>query len=276
MRKSLLAVCISVLFSVSCITTETGAQASFTPDEPIRVATSEVTEANPTLILEDSSMPKRIEFQSSDGTDLVGTFWPTSQPNSPGVLLMHWNPGTRGDWAMLAALLQGAGVAETAAANRGFAVFAFDFRGHGESGGTPSQEGYIHDAKAALALFQSLPSVDSNRVVLIGASIGGDAAVDACGTGCIGAISLSPGDYLGVKYADALRAIENRPVLCVAAQGDHPSPETCESGQDIGLPDYQVQYYQGSAHGMALFDITEEEPALVDLIFEWLNAHVSN
>jgi hypothetical protein len=187
---------------------------------------------------------------------------------------MHWNPGSREDWMMLSALLQGAVVAGSPSDRLSYAVLSFDFRGHGESGGTPDAAGYLEDARAALGVFEDLPGVDPTRIVMIGASIGADAAVDACGVGCIGAISISPGNYLGVNYADALDTLGDKPVLCVASRDDHPSPETCESGQNVGLSDYLMQFYTGSAHGMDLFKITEEEPALIDLIFAWLDAHV--
>jgi pimeloyl-ACP methyl ester carboxylesterase len=187
---------------------------------------------------------------------------------------MHWNPGSREDWNMLATLLQGAAVSSQQANQQGYAVFAFDFRGHGESGGSADRAGYLMDARAALDRFRTLPGVDPNWIIAIGASIGADAAVDACGEGCVGAVSLSPGAFLGIPYPDAVAAVGNKPVLCVAAQGDGPSPGACREGQAAAQGDYQLQIYQGSAHAMQMFDITEEEPALVDLIFQWLDAHV--
>src|SRR5262245_17380011 len=148
-----------------------------------------------------SAEPQRIEFKSDDSTDLVGTFWPAPNMQQPatGVLLLHWNPGTRNDWNTLAALLQGMAISNPSSGRDGYAVFAFDFRGHGESGGSGDDRArYMNDAQAALQLFRTLPGVDKNRIVMIGASIGADAAVDACGEGCIGVISLSPGSFTGV------------------------------------------------------------------------------
>lgn len=227
-----------------------------------------------TLQLEQSAEPQEVHFRAGDDTPLAGTFWPPASENAPGLLLMHWNPGSRDDWSTLAGLLQGQGIAAPSGADsRSYAVFAFDFRGHGDSAGQQDRAGYLEDAKAALALFRAMPGVDPNRIVLIGASIGADAAVDACGEGCIGAISLSPGDYLGMPYRDALAALGEKPVLCVATESDTTSANACRGGKETGLGDYQMQIYQGNEHGMDLFAIVDQPPALTDLIFEWLRTH---
>jgi dienelactone hydrolase len=188
---------------------------------------------------------------------------------------MHWNPGTREDWAMLAALLQGMALSDPSSGSGGFPVFAFDFRGHGESGGSSDNAGYLQDAQAALALMQTLPGVDPNRIVLIGASIGADAAVDVCTETCIGAVALSPGSYLGVDFAEAVAAAGSKPILCVASENDGSSADTCRAGDEAAQGAYEIQIYQGSAHAMEMFEGTEDGPALTDLIFAWLAEHVS-
>lgn len=43
-----------------------------------------------------------------------------------------------------------------------------------------------------------------DRMAIIGASIGADGAVNACGEGCLGAFSLSPGNYLALSYPDVM------------------------------------------------------------------------
>src|SRR5574341_1096148 len=153
---------------------------------------STVTDTLPavTLQLGQSAGPREVQFNAADGTPLVGTFWPPASVSAPGILLMHWNPGSREDWSTLAGLLQGQGLAAPSGSDSpSYAVFAFDFRGHGDSGGQQDRAGYLEDASAALGLFRTIPGVDANRIVLMGASIGADAAVDACSEGCVGAIS---------------------------------------------------------------------------------------
>jgi dienelactone hydrolase len=230
----------------------------------------------PTLIIEQNAGPQKIEYDASDGTSLAGTFWPpapTAQP-APGIILMHWNPGTRQDWAMLAALLQGMAISNPSSGGGSYGVFAFDFRGHGESQGSQDDAGYLNDAQSTLALMATIPGVDANRIVMIGASIGADAAVDGCTDSCIGAVALSPGSFLGVDYLEALQAMGAKPVLCVASEDDGESADLCRAGQEVAQGDYEVQIYRGAAHGMEMFDATEDGPALTDLIFAWLAEHV--
>jgi dienelactone hydrolase len=221
--------------------------------------------------------PQRIEFEADDGTPLVGLYWPPTDQPAPGVLLLHWNPGTKEDWIAIATALQAGSASDLAPGvqlEHGYAVFAFDFRGHGESGGPQNREANVGDALTALALFRTLPGVDPEHIAMVGASIGSDAAVDACGEGCVTAVSLSPGGFLGVAYPDAVAALENVPVLCVASEGDGPSPGACRDGEAAAQAEYQVQIYGGSAHGMAMFGVSDQTPPLADLLFEWLQAHL--
>lgn len=213
------------------------------------------------------AQPQRIDFQSTDGTQLVGTYWPATHPSATGIMLMHMMRARKESWQSLPTLLQ---------SQQGYAVFAFDFRGHGESKGSSSDRaGMLEDARAALSTFRALSGVDPERIVLIGASIGADAAVDICGEGCIGAISLSPGSFLGTAYDAALLALGDKPVLCVASEDDSQSAMTCRDNATLGLSDYQTQLYTGGRHGTDMLAIADQQPMLIDLIFDWLTAHFS-
>lgn len=252
------------------------------PTEPPPVAPGETAAPTaaqpppePSLETIDTT-PQRIDFTADDNTALVGTFWPSAEPSAPGILLMHWARGDMTDWYTFGTLLQGQAIAQLAPGiqpSRSYAVFAFDFRGFGQSKGKTDWPSNISDARKALEVFRSLPGVDPEAIIMIGASIGADAAVDACGEGCIGAVALSPGGFLGTPYHEALAALGDKPVLCVASQDDGPSPDTCRAGESAGLSDYQVHIYLGPAHGMDMFNITEQVPALTDMLFEWIHAH---
>jgi alpha-beta hydrolase superfamily lysophospholipase len=63
------------------------------------------------------------KFDSVDGVELRGTFYPAAKAKAPAVLILHRYGGNRQGWEKLAEQLQ----------NKGFAVLTFDFRGHGES-----------------------------------------------------------------------------------------------------------------------------------------------
>ena len=63
----------------------------------------------------------------------------------------------------------------------GVNVFLFDYRGYGESQGTPSEEGLYLDAEAALEYLNSREDVRSDRIVYFGRSLGGAVAVELAG-----------------------------------------------------------------------------------------------
>ena len=69
------------------------------------------------------SVSDNVKFDSVDGVELRGTFYPASKAKAPAVLMLHRYGGNREGWDNLATDLQKAG----------FAVLTFDFRGHGES-----------------------------------------------------------------------------------------------------------------------------------------------
>src|SRR5712691_7734061 len=69
-----------------------------------------------------------VKFETVDSVDLKGTYWPSTKgKKAPVAILLHKIGGKSKDagWSDLAEDLQKAG----------FAVLAFDFRGHGESTG---------------------------------------------------------------------------------------------------------------------------------------------
>ncbi|MBN1429535.1 MAG: alpha/beta fold hydrolase [Anaerolineae bacterium] len=275
MKKIETGVIVWAVLSV-CLSACAGSTIPESPQMP--TPTSDETTTSPTTsrpqVPVSALEPQPIQFQSADGIQLAGTYWPPAQSPAPGILLMHMMGKTKESWEILPALLQGIGMVHDGT-QPSYAVLAFDFRGHGESSGDAAdRQKMLEDAQAALAYFQSLPGVDPQRIVMIGASVGADAAVDICGQGCIGAISLSPGSFLGPNYNDALAAVKDKPVLCVASENDSHSLETCREGEQVGMSTYQMQLYQGDAHGTDMFAITDQQPMLTDLIFEWLTAHV--
>jgi dipeptidyl aminopeptidase/acylaminoacyl peptidase len=60
----------------------------------------------------------------------------------------------------------------------GLAVFIFNFRGAGASGGNLDMAGWTHDLKAVVDYLYALPQLDSSRLCLFGFSAG--AAVSVC------------------------------------------------------------------------------------------------
>ncbi len=228
----------------------------------------------PTPVFIPSPNPIRQTFVAEDGRQLVGYFYPSWKPNAPVVVLMHQFESNQAAWqeSPIIKWLQNWPVpfsagSPTPSANGllpgvlpdlSFAIFTFDFRGHGESlpndiiqdGHKAHADEFLLDASAAYQTARQMPGVDPETVIGLGASIGADAVVDACGDGCVGAFSISPGSWLGVDYAQAVRKLTetDKPVRCMYAVNDPPSPGTCLSitpGKN-----YKIFAYPGKKHGM--------------------------
>jgi len=115
--------------------------------------------------------PERVEFTSSDGVRLVA--WVMRTPHDTmgrWLLICHGNGGNLSEagrpfhYAGLRAL--------------GLNLLAFDYRGYGESGGTPSEDGLYRDADAAWRYLTGPLHVAPDRIVLFGHSLGSAVAVE--------------------------------------------------------------------------------------------------
>ena len=233
---------------------------------------------------------------TADGLTLVGTYFPASVNPAPIVVLMHWAGGDQNDWFAeglkwppLALILQNrqaelAGrsgrLARPATGNgHSYGVLTFNFRGFPPSEGSFGN-GYL-DAQAAVQFAKTLEGADPDLILTLGASIGADGAVDGCvapdgsGPACIAAIALSPGSYIDMDFTQAVRGVGEMPVACIAARGDAPSLDTCQAAEAQAGDSYQVILYEGDAHGMMLFGITDQEPLLLDFILEFLGQAVA-
>lgn len=215
----------------------------------------------------------KISFQTSDGITLRGYFYPAAHKNAPVVVMMHqyqgnqslWNQENSGFIAWLQnwppsdgslATPSAAGALPGLTPELTFNIMTFDFRGHGESDGEKPQDFsvYLEDAKAAYQAARSLPQVDANRIVGIGTSIGADAVINACEQAyCRGAFAISPGSWLGVEYSQSTQTLleAGKPVRCMYAVNDGPSPATCWSRAPNDL--YKIFAYPGIKHGMTFF-----------------------
>ncbi|MBL9077986.1 MAG: alpha/beta fold hydrolase [Planctomycetes bacterium] len=114
---------------------------------------------------------EEVWFASGDGTRLHGWFLPAQGEPKGTVLHVHGNAQN---------LTSHLGFVDWLPA-RGFAVFAFDYRGYGASAGSPSRQGVFEDACAALDHVLARPDVDPKRVVVFGQSLGGAIATAALG-----------------------------------------------------------------------------------------------
>jgi fermentation-respiration switch protein FrsA (DUF1100 family) len=123
-----------------------------------------------------------VRFASLDGTELAGWMIPAVDP-ATAAPSMRAAKGTvihfHGNAQNMSAHWEYAGWL----ARRGFNVFVFDYRGYGQSQGSPGPKGLYEDSVAAIRYVRSRSDVDAARLLVFGQSLGGTQAIAAVGGG---------------------------------------------------------------------------------------------
>jgi pimeloyl-ACP methyl ester carboxylesterase len=114
-----------------------------------------------------------VSFRASDGVRLAGWYIPGR--NGAAVILLHGSHGTRSDTLAHLRMVHAAG----------YAVLAFDARGHGQSHGKTNALGWngARDITGAVSFLKHQPGVDSRRIAALGLSMGAEEALRAAATG---------------------------------------------------------------------------------------------
>lgn len=109
-------------------------------------------------------------FASTDGTKLLGMWFPARRAASKGVIIQfHGNAENMTSHHHFVSWL----------AAEGYDVFCFDYRGYGGSEGKKSLPGAIADGVAALQTARSLAGASRERLIVVGQSLGGAIALAA-------------------------------------------------------------------------------------------------
>ena len=110
-----------------------------------------------------------VTFTTEDEVQLHGWFVPALQlPARATMLVCNGNAGNRAYRAELAQAFRVHRVS----------VLLFDYRGYGDSAGSPTERGLALDARAARRYLLSRPDVDAARLVYFGESLGAAVAVE--------------------------------------------------------------------------------------------------
>jgi fermentation-respiration switch protein FrsA (DUF1100 family) len=113
---------------------------------------------------------RKVTVTASDGVRLVSWAMPVDRGSGYWLLICHGNAGNISEagrpyhYAGLRAL--------------GLSLFAFDYRGYGESEGVPTEEGLYRDADAAYHYLRDTLGVPPERIVLFGHSLGSAVAIE--------------------------------------------------------------------------------------------------
>jgi fermentation-respiration switch protein FrsA (DUF1100 family) len=105
---------------------------------------------------------------ADDGVRLRAWWLPTASANAPVMLCFHGNGGNLSSRIDKMKIFSDAGAAQ----------LWVEFRGYGESGGSPNEAGLYRDARAGWKWLDAEKHVPPSRLVLYGESLGNGPAVD--------------------------------------------------------------------------------------------------
>lgn len=161
--KRVLAISLAALSVCGC-----AASGRLSPLRPLEQRLIYPRTASPTTPQAPGDGIVQARFVAEDGVNLNGWFYEHPQPRAV-VLFCHGNAGTVADWSDAAELLR---------ERHRVTVLLFDYRGYGQSQGTPDEQGILRDARAARRWLAKQTSVAESDIVLMGRSLGGAVAVD--------------------------------------------------------------------------------------------------
>jgi len=184
-----------------------------------------------------------VSFTTEDNVTIQGRLFGSG---NTAVVFAHMYPNDQRAWW---------GFASEVAA-QGYAALTFDFRGYGETGGSKD---VAHIDRDLIAAVRYLRESGHERVILVGASMGGTAALKVAARGefkglVVGVVAVSaPQAFQGLVAVDDVPNIKV-PLLFVASEGDGVAFNSLEAFYDSATGPEQQQVYPGDAHGTALLE----------------------
>ncbi|MBA4162154.1 MAG: hypothetical protein C0515_08780 [Novosphingobium sp.] len=124
---------------------------------------------------------RQIELATADGLRLAAVFSPPA-PGRKTVVFFHGNGDSWG----------GAAAANRLVMAAGYGVLLAEYRGYGANPGTPGEQGFYADGRAALAWLKA-QGIGSEQVVLIGNSIGSGTATQLASEAPVAGLAVVSG-----------------------------------------------------------------------------------
>ena len=221
--------------------------------------------------------PQVVSLHASDGTVLKGTYFAAGKPG-PGVLLLHQCNQQRKLWDVLGERL----------ASSGINVLTFDYRGFGESGGTPHDkltpeeetkvqtEIWPGDIEIAFQYLLAQTGVTRERIGAGGASCGVFNAINLARRHPeVKSLVLlaGPTDREGRLF---LKSSKNMPIFTSAADDDPFGPQVLMMQWFFSLSPNSASrfaHYATGGHGAEMFAVQKELPGI---IADWFLATLEN
>jgi dienelactone hydrolase len=223
--------------------------------------------------------PTRIEYSAKDHFHIVADLYvPPKLPKNvkvPLVIFLHEISQSKTVWKPYAKEL----------AEKGYSVLAIDIRGHGESViNKKKQRSYWRKfkeedwkevssdvTKGIAYLKENNPEVDTNRIIIIGSSMGTCVAVKAANEEkkhVKGLILLSPySNYKGIEARVPLVDYGANPILIIVSKNDYSSYDAATELIKYSQGTHQLVLVKSAGHGTFMLKF---EPKLKQIMYDWL------
>ncbi|WP_298436397.1 alpha/beta hydrolase [Geobacter sp.] len=142
------------------------------------------------------TLPGAVGLAAGDGVPLSAVYLPNSSARFT-ILYSHGNGEDLGNVLPFLQELR----------EHGYAVFSYDYRGYGTSGGRPTEAGTYADIEAAYAYLRGTLGIPSERIVLHGYSVGCGPAIDLAVRHPVGGLIVESG------FTSAFRVVTRIPLL---------------------------------------------------------------
>lgn len=216
---------------------------------------------------------KIVNLTTDDNIRLAATLYlPTKGGEAskhPGVVLSHQAGSDRSEWDSMAKTL----------AQNGFAALTYDIRGHGQSQKVDNMRGLFgdpnrapKDLQAALAYLAKHKRVISDRLAVVGSSIGGNLALAASSREDVRTVVALSAKTSAVKALSGDKSLELGSAFVIASAEDQGGKRAqwAKELYKLSRNPNRLKIAEGGEHGVSLF---ADNPKIPRQILTWLQKY---